>query len=432
MTNFGKQMLVWMKDLFPVCRSLTGDGVDETLNYIKDTVGIKFKILKFKTGEKVFDWKIPKIWNIKDAYIKTISGKKIVNFKENNLHVLGYSIPINKIVSKKELFEHIFTQPNQPKLIPYVTSYYKENWGFCISENFKRKINEKKYKVYIDSTHTKGELKIAETLIKGNSKKEIFFSTYFCHPSMASDNLSSVIVQSALIKYINQKYKKTNFTYRFIFIPETIGSIDYLSRNLIKLKKTVLAGFNLSGLGDDRVYSHVESRNGDNLADQALTAAFIGKKRIKKYSFLYRGSDERQYCAPGIDLPVCGFSRSKFGEYKEYHTSADNLNLVSEISLQNSLNILISIIDAFETDLKPLTNIKGEPQLSKYNLYPSISQKGIKKNGNFSKQEFINRCNVIAYSDGKKNIFEISKKINIPLKDLIREIKILKNNKILK
>ncbi len=432
MTNFGKQMLVWMKDLFPVCRSLTGDGVDETLNYIKDTVGIKFKILKFKTGEKVFDWKIPKIWNIKDAYIKTISGKKIVNFKENNLHVLGYSIPINKIVSKKELFEHIFTQPNQPKLIPYVTSYYKENWGFCISENFKRKINEKKYKVYIDSTHTKGELKIAETLIKGNSKKEIFFSTYFCHPSMASDNLSSVIVQSALIKYINQKYKKTNFTYRFIFIPETIGSIAYLSRNLNKLKKNVIAGFNLSCLGDDRVYSHVESRNGDNLADQALTAAFIGKKRIKKYSFLYRGSDERQYCAPGIDLPVCGFSRSKFGEYKEYHTSADNLNLVSEISLQNSLNILISIIDAFETDLKPLTNIKGEPQLSKYNLYPSISQKGIKKNGNFSKQEFINRCNVIAYSDGKKNIFEISKKINIPLKDLIREIKILKNNKILK
>ena len=432
MTNFGKQMFTWMKDLFPVCRSLTGDGVDETLSYLKNKIGIQINILKFKTGKKVFDWTIPEVWNIKDGYIKTLSGEKIVNFKDNNLHVVGYSTPINKVISKKDLLKHIYTQPNQPKWIPYVTSYYKKNWGFCVSENFKKKIKNKKYRVYIDSTHKNGDLKIAETLIKGKTNKEIFFSTYFCHPSMASDNLSAVIVQSALIKYINKNYKKTNFTYRFIFIPETIGSIAYLSDNLNKLKKNMIAGFNLSCIGDDRCYSHVESRNGENLADQALTAALLGKKNVKKYSFLYRGSDERQYCAPGIDLPVCGFSRSKFGEYKEYHTSADNLNIISATSLQNSLDVLISIVDAFEAELKPLTTIKGEPQLSKYNLYPSISQKGIVKKGVFSKQEFINRCNLIAYADGKRNIFEISKRINMPLKDLIKEIKILKDNKILK
>jgi len=425
-------MYKWMKDLFPVCRSLTGSGVDETLNYLKNTIGIKFKILKFKSGKKVFDWTVPKVWNIKDGYIKTIKGKKIINFKNNNLHVVGYSTPINKIVSKQELLKHVFTQPDQPKWIPYVTSYYKKNWGFCISENFKKKIKDKKYKVYIDSSHKNGNLKIAETFIKGEKNKEIFFSTYFCHPSMASDNLSAVIVQSALIKYINENYKKTKFSYRFIFIPETVGSIAYLSKNLLNLKKNMVAGFNLSCVGDDRCYSHVESRNGNNLADQALEVALLGKKNKKRYSFLHRGSDERQYCAPGIDLPVCGFSRSKFGEYKEYHTSADNLDITSEKSLQNSLSILISIVDAFESELTPITKIKGEPQLSKYNLYPTTSQKGTKKKGSFSKQEFINRCNVIAYSDGKKNIFEISKITNIPLKDLIKEIKILKENKILR
>ena len=432
MKYFGKQMFTWMKDLFPVCRSLTGNGVDETLNYLDNKIGIKFKTLKFKSGKKVFDWIIPKVWNIRDGYIETQKGKKIVNFKKNNLHVVGYSTAINKIVSKKNLLNHIYTQPNQPKWIPYVTSYYKKNWGFCVSENFKKKLTDEKYKVHIDSSHKNGDLKIAETFIKGKKNKEIFFSTYFCHPSMASDNLSAVIVQSALIKYINKNYKKTNFSYRFIFIPETIGSIAYLSKNLTKLKKNMIAGFNLSCIGDDRCYSHVESRNGNNLADQALDAALFGKKNIKKYSFLYRGSDERQYCAPGIDLPVCGFSRSKFGEYKEYHTSADNLNIISEKSLQNSLDLLISIVDAFETDLKPVTNIKGEPQLSKYNLYPSISQKGIVKKGVFSKQEFINRCNLIAYADGERNIFEISKKINMSLENLIKKVKVLKINKILK
>tara|TARA_Y100000590_G_scaffold446552_1_gene580436 strand:+ start:8701 stop:10008 length:1308 start_codon:yes stop_codon:yes gene_type:complete len=423
----------WMIDLFPICRSLTGKGVDQTLNYLKNKIGIKIKVINFKSGKKVYDWIIPKVWNISDGYINNLQGRKIVNFKENNLHVVGYSTKINKIVSRSELFKHIFTQTNQPNLIPYVTSYYKKNWGFCVTENFKKKkLKDKRYKVYINSSHKNGNLKIAETLIKGKQKKEIFFSTYFCHPSMANDNLSGVVVQSGLIKYINSNYKKTNFSYRFIFIPETIGSIAYLSRNLRGLKKNMIAGFNLSCVGDDRCFSHVESRNGNNLADKALESALIEKKNKKKYSFLYRGSDERQYCSPGIDLPVCGFSRSKFGEYKEYHTSADNLKIISEKSLNNSLDVLKSIVDAFELDLYPRTNIKCEPQLSKYNLYPTISQKGMVKKDRFSKQEFIDRCNVIAYSDGKNNIFEISKKINFSLNKLIKEIKILKKKKIIK
>ena len=179
MTNFGKQMITWMKDLFPLCRSLTGDGVDKTLDYLKKKANIEFKIVKFKTGQKVFDWKIPKVWNIKDGYVKTISGEKIINFKNNNLHVLGYSTSINKIVLKEELLKHIHTQPNQPEWIPYVTSYYKKNWGFCVSENFKKKLKNKKYKVHINSTHKNGELKIAESLIKGKKIKKYFFLLIF-------------------------------------------------------------------------------------------------------------------------------------------------------------------------------------------------------------------------------------------------------------
>ena len=249
---------------------------------------------------------------------------------------------------------------------------------------------------------------------------------------MANDNLSGVVVQSALIKYMKQKYKKTNYSYRFIFIPETIGSIAYLTKNLKKMKKYIIAGFNLSCVGDDRGYSYVESRYGDNLADNAIKSALLDKKNVKRYSFLFRGSDERQYCAPGIDLPVCGFSRSKFGEYKEYHTSADNLKIISNKSLNNSLKVLKTIVDAFETGLYPEVQIKGEPQLSKYNLYPTISQKGIKNKGNFSKQEFIDRCNVLAYADGKNNLFDISKKINLSLEKLIIEINLLKKHKLVK
>jgi len=431
MNDFNKKMYLWMRDLFPYCRSLTGSGVDQTLKYIISKIGIKIKIIKFKTGKKVFDWTIPEIWNVNDAYIKNLKNKKIIDFKKNNLHLLGYSIPIKKTISRKELFRHLYTQPNQPHLIPYVTSYYKKNWGFCVSENFKKKMTDNKYKVCISSKHSKGYLKVAEKLIKGKSKKEIFFSTYFCHPSMANDNLSSIVVQSALIKYLENTYKKNNYTYRFIFIPETIGSIAYLSQNHYQMKKNILAGFNLSCVGDGRCYSHIESRNGNNLADKALSAALIGKKNIKKYSYLFRGSDERQYCAPGIDLPVCGFSRSKYGEYAEYHTSADNLNIISSKSLGESLNILISIIDSFETGLYPKTKIKCEPQLGKYNLYPLISQKGFKKKGIFNKQEFIDRCNLISYADGKRNIFEISKKIAMPLDKINQEIYLLKKNKIL-
>ena len=430
--NFNFPIYRWMSDLFPICRSLTGNGVDKTLAYLQNNIKINLRIIKFKTGTKVFDWKIPKIWNVSKAYVKRLNGSTIIDFKKNNLHVVGYSSKINKTVDKKELFKHLFTQVNQPNLIPYVTSYYKKNWGFCVAENFKKKIKDKKYKVLIDSSHTNGSLKIGESYIKGRSKKEIFFSTYFCHPSMANDNLSGVVVQSALIKYMKQRYKKTNYSYRFIFIPETIGSIAYLSKNLKKMKKYIIAGFNLSCVGDDRGYSYVESRYGNNLADNAIKSALLDKKNVKRYSFLFRGSDERQYCAPGIDLPVCGFSRSKFGEYKEYHTSADNLKIISNKSLNNSLKVLKTIVDAFETGLYPEVRIKGEPQLSKYNLYPTISQKGIKNKGNFSKQEFIDRCNVLAYADGKNNLFDISKKINLSLEKLIIEINLLKKHKLVK
>ena len=241
----------------------------------------------------------------------------------------------------------------------------------------KNVLPEGKYKAYIDSSFKNGKLNIVEANIKGHSKKEIFFSTYFCHPSMANDNLSGPVVMSALLKYLNKNFNKRKFSYRFVFLPETIGSIAYLSKNVNKLKKNVIAGFNLSCVGDEKAYSHISSRQGNCLADLALSSALIGLKNVKNYSFLHRGSDERQYCSPGVDLPLCGFSRSKFGQYPEYHTSADNLSLVSNKGLNESLGVLKNIVDAFELGLFPKTKFLGEPQLGKRNLYPTLSQKGI-------------------------------------------------------
>ena len=417
------QMLKWAKDLFSICRSITGDGTRMTLSYF-EKINPEFRRLKFKTGQKVFDWEIPKEWNIKDAYLEHESGKRYAEFKKCNLHIVGYSKPVNKKISKKELLNYIHTQKDQPDSIPYVTSYYKERWGFCLSENQKSKLPDGNYKVIIDSDLKNGNLELSDAIFKGKTKKEIFFSSYICHPSMANNELSGPVLLNAIMHYIKSNYPKSKFTYRFVLLPETIGSIAYLSKFMKVMKSNMICGFNLTCVGDERAYSYVGSRKGNTLADDAIEAALFGLSNVKKYSYLDRGSDERQYCAPGIDLPVCCFSRSR-SEYPEYHTHKDNFNVVTQKGLEGSFNVVKKIIDAIELELYPKTTMFGEPNLGKRGLYSTLSQKGKYDNTRL-------RMNLIAQSDGMTNIFKIAKLLKEPLDKLCNEYSLLKSKKVLK
>jgi len=415
-------MIKWAKDLFPLCRSLTGDGTRKTLRYFQN-INNEFKILNFKSGKKVFDWSIPLEWNIKDAYIEHNSKKRFAEFKKNNLHILGYSMPVNKVIKKEELLKHIYSQKDQPNSIPYVTSYYKKRWGFCMTENTKKKLPSGNYKVLINSTLSKGIMEIMHAKISGKSKKEIFFSSYVCHPSMANNELSGPVLLNAIMQYLKTKYPKSFYSYRFVLLPETIGSIAYLSKFKNILKKNVICGFNLTCVGDEREYSVINSPEGNTLADYSLESALIGKKNVKSYSFLHRASDERQYCAPNIDLPLCRFSKSK--DYPEYHTDKDDFKVVTEKGLDQSLDVFKDIIDAFETGLYPKTKILCEPNLGKRNLYPTISQKGSYNN------ELVMRMDLITLSNGKNSIFKISKLLNKNLNTVCREYKLLKSKGLL-
>lgn len=417
-------MYQWLVDLFPLNRSLTGSGVTKTFDKLRE-ISQDICIDHFLSGTNVYDWTIPQVWEISEGWIQHIDTKEIFcSFAECNLHVMGYSEPVDIIIDREELLDHIFSEPDLPCAVPYVTSYYNRAWGFCSSDLVKQNLPTGKYRAFIDSKFSDGEMQIGEALLEGASRTEIFFSSYICHPSMANNELSGPVLQTALIKYISEFYPERFNSYRFVYVPETIGAVAYLSRNLETLKSRIVCGFVLSCVGDDRNYSHVESRGGDTLADKALESALIGKNNKTRYSYLQRGSDERQYCAPGVDLPVCGFCRSKYGEYKEYHTSLDNLDLVSQEGLQGSFEVMKSIIDAFELGLYPMATVLCEPQLGKRGLYPSISKRG-------SYEEVETRMDILAYADGNNTIFDICIAINKPLPLVVAEIQKLEQHKLI-
>ena len=414
--------------LFPICRSITGDGVRKTLREIKKKIP-ELKIFEVASGTKVFDWKIPPEWNVKDAYVKDYSGKKIINFKLNNLHLVGYSIPVNQIISKGQLMDHLHSLPNQPNAIPYITSYYKRYWGFCVSHKEKQFIKNhyKKndnFKVVINSNFKKkGKLTYGEVILPGKSKQELFLSTYICHPSMANNELSGPIVSMSLINFF--KKKKLKKTLRFIFIPETIGSITYLKKKLDYLKANVIGGYNLSCLGDNRAYSFMPSKFENSLSDIAAKKAF--KKlnlKYKKYSFLDRGSDERQYNSPGIDLPIASIFRTMYGKFPEYHTSLDNFDLVNIKGLSGGFKILKTAITILLNLIVPKVKILCEPQMGKRNLYPHLS---LKKNNH----QIRNYMNFLQYADGKNDLKKISNIIKLKFKDTLKIYKLLRKKKII-
>lgn len=405
----GQEMYRLVEELFPICRSIIGKGTRETLSILNRELP-QMSIHNVKSGTQVFDWTVPKEWIIRDAYIETLLGERIIDFKTNNLHVLGYSAPIDKVVSREELLSMVYTLPDQPDWIPYVTSYYKERTGFCMSENQKNALTETQYHVVVDSEFVEGNLAYGELVVPGTSAEEIFFSTYVCHPSMANNELSGPAVCVALAKYIQSI--KHRYTYRFIFIPETIGSITYLSQNLDYLQKHVVAGFNVSCVGDDRTYSYIESPYADNLADRVVQNVLsFHYPKYKRYSFMQRGSDERQYCSPLVNLPMCAVCRSKYEEYPEYHTSADNLLVVSPEGLQGAFDMFRKCIDLLEYNQKYKVTVPCEPQLGKRGLYPTISYKG--------SHEYVNNLTAfIAYSNGTHDLIDVSNRIKADIDTL--------------
>ena len=370
----GTAMYDLAKRIFPVYRSITGNGVRTTLKILQEICS-ELQIQEIESGKRVFDWTIPKEWQIEEAYIENEAGMRMIDFNKNNLHVVGYSTPVDRWVEREELFSYLYTQPDQPDAIPYVTSYYAERYGFCMTEDMKNRLEPGRYHMVIKSRLFSGCMNWGELLLKGDTEDEVCFSTNICHPGLGNNETSGPVVLIHLAKWLSSM-KHRKYTYRFLFLPETIGSIAYISQHLEYMQNHIKAGFVVTCVGDDDHYSYIESRNGNTLADKILKHVLKWHcPEFQMYSFLKRGSDERQYCAPGVDLPFCVFCRSKFHEYKEYHTSKDDLNFISADGLEHSLLVLQKVVSLLEKNRKYRMKILCEPQLGKRGLYPTISQK---------------------------------------------------------
>jgi aminopeptidase-like protein len=355
--------------MFPICRSITGDGVRETLQIIREMIPLE--IHEVPSGTAVFDWVIPHEWNIREAWIKGPNGAKIVDFSEHNLHVVNYSEPVSAKLSLEDLQPHLHTLPEQPSLIPYKTSYYRSTWGFCIPHALFETLDGGTYEVFIDSTLKPGNLSYGELLIPGERDREYLFSAHVCHPSLANDNLSGISVLTFLARILLGK--KNRYSYRFLFAPGTIGAITWLARNEARVER-IEGGIVASLLGDRGDFSFKRSRRGntnfDGLVQYALEASGYPHKVI---DFSPYGYDERQFCSPGFDLAVGNLSRSVFGTFPEYHTSADDLEFVTAAALAQSLDLFASLVEVIEDAEYLLSNCtRCEPQLGKYGLYDSV------------------------------------------------------------
>jgi len=429
----GQNMYNLCEEIFPINRSLTGEGVRQTLNIIKRECP-ELMIKSVPCNTPVMDWTIPKEWNCTEGYIITPSGEKIADFKERNLHVLGYSTPVDQDFTLDELQEHLYSLEEQPDAIPYVTSYYKERFGWAIAHRQRESLKEGTYHGVIKSSLTDGVLNYAELVIPGETKQEIFITTYVCHPSMANNECSGPVVATALIKYVKE-LKNRRYTYRFVFAPETIGAITYLSlpvdadllnknaitqidnrpmTNMEYMKRNVISGFNLTCVGDDRTYSIVHSRYADTLADKVLmnVLKYHTDDTFDEYSFLKRGSDERQYQAPGVDIPLVCFCRSKYHEYPEYHTSADDMSIVSPEGFKGTYDVMVKCFNALEKNKKYRVTCFGEPQLGKRGLMPTISSKETYK-------ATLHMKDMVAYADGTNDLFALSEIIGAPIEEII-------------
>lgn len=418
--TIGDEIYDWMKDLFPINRSLTGEGVRQTLTYLQNHIP-EMRIQSVASGYQAFDWQVPQEWVLRDAYIADQQGNKIIDITASNLHVIGYSEPVKKSLKGEQLLANLHYLPDQPHAIPYLTSYYNRRWGFCVTKaqyDYFQSHSQDSFNVVIDSDFFDGVLNYGELIIPGDTDQEILLSTYICHPSMANNELSGPVVTTALAREI-QSWKSRKFTYRILFVPETIGSIVYLSKHLHQLKQTVAGGYVVTCVGDDKNYSLLNSKDEKNLSERIALRVFQDQGlSFKQYPFTQRGSDERQYCSPGVDLPISSIMRSKYGEYDEYHTSLDNLDFVSPSGLQGAFDILLQCLKYFELNKVTSCNILCEPQLGKRGLYPQLSTKDTAKTVRMI-------MNLISYSDGTRSLLEICEYLNynfIEANDIVSEL----------
>ena len=400
----GSGMYQLVSDAYPICRSITGDGVRETLGLLKRQIPLT--VHEVPSGTAVFDWSVPKEWNIRDAYIRNSKGEKIVDFQKCNLHVMSYSVPIKKKMSLAELKAHTFTLPEHPNWIPYRTSYYAENWAFCLSENQLKDLDDGEYEVCIDSSLEDGHLTYGEYFIKGATSDEILISCHICHPSLCNDNLSGVALVTFLAKYLTSL--SLSYSYRFLFIPGTIGSITWLCLNEAQVSR-IKHGLVVACVGDPGPFTYKKSRSGNAEIDRAAAHVLSHSgPEHKILEFSPYGYDERQFCSPGFNLPVGCLMRTPHGQFPEYHTSADNLQFVKPEYLADSFSKCLSILDILENNKKYLNqNPKCEPQLGKRGLYRAI---GGQKD---AKLQELAMLWVLNLSDGSSSLLDIAERSEI-------------------
>lgn len=415
----GQEILDFAKVIFPINRSLTGEGVRETFRHIKERLP-GLTVHAVPSGTEAFDWVVPNEWEITEAYIENSSGKRLVDFANNNLHVVGYSTAVDVSLSLDELQEHLHSLPDKPEAIPYVTSYYSDRWGFCLTHLQRTALVPDTYRAVIRARKFQGVMNYAELVIPGESSKEVFLSTYVCHPSMANNEVSGPSVLTFVGKWLQSGPR--HFTYRLVFLPETIGAIYYLSQHLEHLRQHVHVGFNISCVGDDRNYSFVSSRKGQTLADRiashilpTLSPSFV------RHSFLERASDERQYGSPLVDLPLVSLSRTKYGCYEEYHTSLDNFDVVTSTGLEGGFNMISSCIQTAESNRTYIARFPCEPQLGKRGLYPTLG------GGKVSASVDV-LLNVLSYCDGETDLLTLAEICGLSIFDVADAAKTLEEH----